>query len=136
MRWKVERSPRSVSVTRRRVTEVLAAWDIPISGDFGDEVGLLVSELVANAVSHGSAPLLEIGMALSSTRRKWFFQILDCTTHEHGTRPSARAGRARHTSGEGAEFVDRVTGHRWGRTTTENEESIWRELEVPDQAPL
>lgn len=52
--WDLPAGPAVVGKARQLVTETLAEWDM---ADFADEVTLIVSELVTNAIVHAAPPI-------------------------------------------------------------------------------
>jgi anti-sigma regulatory factor (Ser/Thr protein kinase) len=52
------RQPRSVSLTRARLTRTLHRWNVPPTTV--DDAALLLSELLTNAVQHGTGPTVTI----------------------------------------------------------------------------
>lgn len=62
--WDLPADPQAVSKVREMVRGTLAAWDVP--GGLVDDVELVISELVTNAILYGEPP---ITMALTVTGR-------------------------------------------------------------------
>lgn len=99
--------PAQVRRAREEVRSKLLDWGL---ADQVDDVTLLVSELVTNAVRHGIGPI-ELFMTYRGGR-------LRCEIRDDGAEaPRLRSAAVDDTSGRGLELVDRLTrelGGDWG----------------------
>src|SRR3954463_3072183 len=92
--------PAHVGRTRGEVRKRLLDWGL---ADYVDDVILLVSELVTNAVRHGVGPI-ELFMVYRDGR-------LRCEVRDDGAgTPYPRCASVDDTSGRGLELVARLTG--------------------------
>jgi hypothetical protein len=101
-------APRSVGRARRLLADHLSAWGLP---HLTENAGLIVSELVTNAVAHVHPPYGR----LISTR----FERLECgvriEVHDSGDgKPERREASGAEESGRGLRLVDVLTGGNWG----------------------
>jgi anti-sigma regulatory factor (Ser/Thr protein kinase) len=131
------RGAHAVPYIRAHVTAVLRTWQVPV--DVVDDAALLVSELVTNAVHHGSGPSLRV-----RTRRQG--HTLRCQVHDDGPgTPTARPvpharpvpteeGGLLAEHGRGLHLVE-VIATRWGSFTDtrlpRGQHVVWFELETP-----
>lgn len=99
--------PSQVRRAREQVRGKLLDWAL---ADHADDVILLVSELVTNAIRHGTGPV-ELSMIYRGGQ-------LRCEVRDNGAgSPQLRPATADDTSGRGLELVDRLTaelGGDWG----------------------
>lgn len=99
--------PAQVRRAREEVRGKLLDWGL---ADHADDVTLLVSELVTNAVRHGTGPI-ELLMIYRDGQ-------LRCEVHDDGAEsPRRRSATVDDTSGRGLELVDRLIaelGGDWG----------------------
>ena len=103
---------------RRFVDETLRRWDCE---EQLDVVGLLVSELVTNAVVHAGSDV-EIGVQLTDDGIR--IDVLDASTAQ----PVRRTAELYDTSGRGLELVEALAT-RWGIDSGPFGKSVW--FEVP-----
>ena len=116
--------PPSVRSARRLVDEALRAWDC---GDVFDEVALLVSELVTNAVLHGGGDV-EVAVRLLPDSIR--FEVMDSNSElpvDSGevVDPDAESGR-------GLTLVSALSS-AWGAERMEQGKSVWFEVPRLDQ---
>ncbi|MFE7811278.1 SpoIIE family protein phosphatase [Streptomyces sp. NPDC057433] len=113
--WDVPRNAAAVSRVRADVTRQLADWDLTHAG-FTTE--LILSELVTNAIRHGTVP---IHVRLLRDRR------LICEVSDgSSTSPHLRQAAATDEGGRGLFLVARYA-ERWGTRYTPNGKVIWAE---------
>jgi DNA-binding NarL/FixJ family response regulator len=111
--------PPSVGAARRLVDETLRQWDC---AEALDEVVLLVSEVVTNAVIHGGS---DVDVAVRLLPDALRFEVIDT-----GAPVSLASGEADDDaeSGRGLAIVDALAS-RWGIDHFEGGKSVW--FEVP-----
>lgn len=113
--WEFEAEPSAVSTARSLAVAQMALWGL------GQEAGateLIVSELVTNAVLHGSGRI-----RLRLIRH----QGLTCEVHDASySSPRQRHPRATDESGRGLLLVDQLS-RRWGTRYTPEGKLIWAE---------
>jgi len=102
-------SARSVHRARHELLATLCAWGM---ADLADSAGLVLSELMSNAIRHGKTPGRKVGTH--------FIRRPDGVRIEvHDSRdgmPEMRAADADDENGRGLALVDAITGQRWGVT--------------------
>jgi anti-sigma regulatory factor (Ser/Thr protein kinase) len=104
---------------RDAVSGQLAAWGL---ADLEFGTGIVVSELVTNALLHASAPI---------TLRLVRDSVLICEISDHShTAPHPRRARDLDEGGRGLELVAQLT-NRWGTRYTEDGKTIWTEQALP-----
>ncbi len=107
--WVLAREPAQVGCARRQVRESLAGWGL---GEHTDLAGLIVSELVTNALRHGGGP---IQVRMDYVRGRLRIGVHD----DGGLRPVRRRASADDEQGRGLELLDgliAVHGGAWGVT--------------------
>jgi serine phosphatase RsbU (regulator of sigma subunit)/anti-sigma regulatory factor (Ser/Thr protein kinase) len=123
--WELPSHPSVVSRARSLVVDQLTRWGLP---DLAATTELLASELVTNAIRHGTGPIV-----LRLIRH----QVLVCeVTDSSDSSPRLRHARATDESGRGLFLVAQVS-HRWGTRYTPDGKVIWSEQKLPvrtDQA--
>ncbi|MEU9593734.1 SpoIIE family protein phosphatase [Streptomyces sp. NPDC048193] len=113
--WDVPRETSAVSVVRADVGRQLEAWDL---AEVGFTTELILSELVTNAIRHGSAP---IHVRLLRDR------ALICEVSDgSSTSPHLRHAAATDEGGRGLFLVARYA-ERWGTRYTGTGKVIWTE---------
>ena len=123
-------APASVSVARRHVRSLLVADGV--ADETVDDVGLIVSELVANAVLHAGGPI--------ALRVRWVGDGRSCLRLEVSDgSPSPPVERHYGTgaaTGRGLSLVARLAV-RWGfdLATDGSGKVVWAEVDVTDRTP-
>ncbi|MBB4920264.1 ATP-binding SpoIIE family protein phosphatase [Streptosporangium saharense] len=111
--------PRSAGQARAFVRTTLAEWRLDA---IVDNVELMVSELVANAVEHGSG---SVGLRLLRG------PTLVCEVSDRSTvLPSMRDAGSEDDTGRGLHLVNWLA-HRWGSRTTSKGKVVWVEQRLP-----
>ena len=111
---------------RRTVAEHLAAAGVPDQAR--DDVLLVLSELVSNAVRHAEPlPTGEIGVSWSVTPDVIHLEITDGGA---STRPQASVVAMTSMGGRGLDIVRSVSS-RWGVIEREGSVTVWADLPVP-----
>lgn len=106
-RW--PNSARSVPRARRELLDTLEAWGLP---GLADAAGLVVSELVTNAVTHAGSPR---GREIETRFLRLSDDRLRIEVHDAGNhRPVLRRACDTDESGRGLLLVDALTAHQWG----------------------
>jgi len=127
----------SVAVARRRVLELLAAWQV--SEDRCADAQLLVSELVTNAVRHTGSRQVGCEVRLAGGRLR-----LEVTDQGGSDRPfPCPAGGTPDTDGENGRglLLVSVVADDWGIRTDGPDEAperghtVWAELTCPSAGP-
>jgi PAS domain S-box-containing protein len=120
--WDLPADPAIVADTRRKVAARLADWGLH---DAAFTTGLVVSELVTNAIRHAESP---IQLRLIRDR------TLICEVSDGSSiAPHLRRARAFDEGGRGLLLVSHLT-QRWGTRHTPHGKTIWAEQALPDCA--
>ncbi|MBO0830920.1 MAG: SpoIIE family protein phosphatase [Actinobacteria bacterium] len=113
--WDLAADPAVVGDARKLVRRKLAGWGLD---DMAFVAGLVVSELVTNAIRHAEGP---IQLRLIRDR------TLICEVSDgSSTAPHLRRARALDEGGRGLLLVSQLT-ERWGTRQTEQGKTIWAE---------
>jgi|SRR5580658_7349281 anti-sigma regulatory factor (Ser/Thr protein kinase) len=112
----------AVGLARRATRDALAAWQL---GHLEEDVVLLVSELVTNAVLH-AADTGAIGLELTSAATSLHVQVQDGDPTWRQTRSPASCDE----SGFGLILVDSLA-RRWGVRRIAGGKAVWAELDAP-----
>jgi len=105
----------AVQATRSLVRSTLTSWQLPSS--VAEDVVLVVSELVTNALVHGKAP---VELHIRATAAEVVVQVLDgATSLPRQLRPTADDEH-----GRGLQIVARLAD-RWGTRATSNGKAVW-----------
>ncbi len=113
----VEAAPRA----RAFASGVLASWRFPT--DLHDQVVLAASELVANALRHGTAPMR---LRLRRTDRRLIIEVADGDDHL----PLRRRAEPADESGRGIAIVATIATHWGARRTPGGGKVVWCEFEL------
>ena len=117
--WDLPADPAIVADTRKQVATRLAGWGLD---DAAFVTGLVVSELVTNAIRHAQSP---IQLRLIRDR------TLICEVSDgSSTAPHLRRARAFDEGGRGLLLVSQLT-QRWGTRQTPHGKTIWAEQALP-----
>ncbi|WP_030742770.1 SpoIIE family protein phosphatase [Streptomyces sp. NRRL S-31] len=120
--WRLDADPREVARARRLVRAQLLDWGLPQAVE---TAGLLVSEVVTNAVRHaGSGP---VGLRIVRTDAL-LFEVTD----DEPALPAMLAAGPDDESGRGLRVVSRLA-REWGATTSGHRKTVWFEqaLTIP-----
>ena len=121
--WDLPADPAIVADARREVARRLGAWGLD---DAAFITGLVVSELVTNAIRHAQGPI-----QLRLIRD----QTLICEVSDgSSTAPHLRRARAFDEGGRGLLLVSQLT-QRWGMRQTPHGKTIWAEQAFPGAGP-
>lgn len=116
-----QRDPSEVGRARRHVAQVLSQWGMDSERS---AVQLAVSELVSNAMTHGSGTIVvDMGMVGDRIR----LEVHDCGA-EDGRRPQLRQQPpgGPHAGGWGLRFVDKLADV-WGADSRDGHTLVWME---------
>ncbi|MGW7691842.1 SpoIIE family protein phosphatase [Streptomyces asiaticus] len=118
--WDLPSDPAVVASARSLAMRQLAEWGLD---DLMTTTELIVSELVTNAIRHGTGPI-----RLRLIRH----DVLICeVTDTSNTSPRLRHARTTDEGGRGLFLVAQLT-RRWGTRYTEGGKLIWAEQDLPE----
>lgn len=119
---------RSVPLARRRAARLVAEWGQPgLAGD----VALVVSELMTNALLHGSVRGRLIRVHVTLGHRTLRVEVSD-PRGERPPRPRPAGGDAADQFGRGLLLVEAVAA-RWGWEPRTVGKTVYAEWDVPDR---
>jgi anti-sigma regulatory factor (Ser/Thr protein kinase) len=113
-------TPRAARMARQATHRALEAWSI---AHLQDDADLVVSELVSNAVRHGSGRRAEITLRLKVANGRLRVEVHDINP----TMPVPRTPTAMDESGYGFVIVDALAV-KWGVQDAEIGKAVWAEL--------
>ncbi|MFF8679610.1 SpoIIE family protein phosphatase [Streptomyces sp. NPDC015237] len=118
--WRLARDPSEVGRARAAVREQLHDWGLPRQAD---AAGLMVSELVTNAVRHSHARPVELRLVRADT----LLCEVDDDDHEL---PALRTAGPDDETGRGLRVVSTLA-REWGASRTRTGKTVWFELTLP-----
>ncbi|MEV0190165.1 ATP-binding protein [Kitasatospora purpeofusca] len=124
----VPRIPIAVPRTRRWIQTLLADWNVHLDDCARDSIAVITSELVANAVQHGTGATLTVGLRINPNRQRLLIEVHDDSTDL----PSARTASLEAESGRGMLLVQRLALNH-GCERTDHGKKVWAELGIPAQ---
>ncbi|WUD79015.1 SpoIIE family protein phosphatase [Streptomyces sp. NBC_00510] len=117
--WDVPRDPAVVCRARALVTRQLTQWGLE---DLAADAEVIASELVTNAIRHGSGP---VSLRLIKHR------LLTCEVSDAGKSfPRLRHTCSSDEGGRGILLVSQLS-HRWGSRWTTGGKVVWAEQDLP-----
>ena len=119
----VERAPASVGAVRRRLRASLRDGGVPVG--VSQDAELVLSELLSNAVNHGSG--LPGGMVHVSWEVTGDVVRLSVRDGGASTTPTPRRSPSSAEGGRGLAIVE-VVSTRWGTSVVEGGLLVWAEL--------
>ncbi|KIQ65497.1 hypothetical protein TR51_16620 [Kitasatospora griseola] len=116
---------RPVARARAFTAEALGdwSWSTPPDADLGEDVVLLVAELVGNAMLHAGGPL---ELVLDATPARLRIEVSDASAVLPALRTPHRPGLP---GGHGL-YIVQHTADRWGADLHAQGKSIWAEIDV------
>ncbi|MFD5385606.1 ATP-binding protein [Streptomyces sp. NPDC127074] len=122
------RDPASVRLSRRRLHDLAENWGLHLNEASGTALTTVLSELVTNAVRHGTGAMLTIGVRANLSRQRILFEVYD------GSRilPAPRCAAPEDETGRGMALIDRLSVCHGAERTTCGK-CVWAEIALPAQ---
>lgn len=120
LRSPVDHSPAGVSAARRTVVRQLEAWGL---ADAIDDMQIVVSELVTNAVRYGENPV-ELRLRIHGELLR--VEVFDGNTVDI---PAPRQASDTESTGRGMPLIDALTVD-WGVEVSESRKVVWADLAI------
>jgi anti-sigma regulatory factor (Ser/Thr protein kinase) len=122
--WQLVDAPTAAGTARTHTQRQLAEWGVDEETAYATE--LIVSELVTNALLHGTPPL-QLRIILD--------RALTCEVQDAGANaPRLRHARTVDEGGRGLFIVARLS-RNWGTRYTPDGKTVWTEQALPPQPP-
>ncbi|BDH51746.1 MULTISPECIES: ATP-binding protein [Streptomyces] len=116
-----------VSSARRRIVAKVREWGVPLDDETADAIRLVASELITNAVVHGSGP---ITVTLSHSSGSLVIDVLDTNSKV----PKSGCLEAEDEGGRGLVLVDFLAA-RSGWKRVQGGKHVWAEIALPKSGP-
>ncbi|MFD9603175.1 ATP-binding protein [Streptomyces sp. NPDC056708] len=115
-----------VAPVRRAVVATLRSWGVP---EIADDMGLIVTELVVNAIRHGDPG--GVTVILTAWNGTAVLEVED----DNGGRPAVRQTAEDDEGGRGLILVQALAD-RWGcRPGTCGRKTVWASVPLPEATP-
>lgn len=121
---RVKAEPGAVSDARRTIIGLVRGWDVPLSPDAIDDLALLCSELITNAIRHTRAPCA-VDVRWTGVR------VRVEVTDTNPVRPHPRVSPPDSEGGRGLLLVESVAT-AWGTKADPAGKVVWCEVGPPD----
>lgn len=119
------RVPAGVAGARREVVRVVRAWGVPLSDETFDELALLASEVITNAIRYSRAPC---GVVVRWDGARVRVEVTDTEP----TRPVPRDAPLDAESGRGLVLVESLAAD-WGSVAVAGGKAVWFEIGPADR---
>ncbi|MFG2827350.1 ATP-binding protein [Streptomyces sp. NPDC048434] len=122
------RDPTSVPLSRRRLYDLAEKWGLRLNEASDTALTTVISELVTNAVRHGTGAMLTIGVRANLSRRRVLVEVYD------GSRilPVPRYAAPEDEAGRGMALIGRLSVCH-GAERTACGKCVWAEIALPTQ---
>lgn len=121
-------TPRGVHQARHSLERRLALWEL---ADLAPAAGLVLTELMANACRHATAPGRRTGVSVLPVPGGVRIEVHDSVGQEQGG-PVLRTAPPEAERGRGLTLVDTLTEHRWGVTDRDGPgKVVWAVCTLP-----
>ncbi|MEY9946931.1 ATP-binding protein [Kitasatospora sp. GAS1066B] len=125
------RDPCSVRVGRLNVAKALERWDLGASEDKQDNVILVASELLTNAIRHSSSPTVNVRLYTDYQRTRL---LLTFEVHDgSAAQPQPRIAKTTDEDGRGLSIVAELAS-RHGSEQTPAGKRVWAQFVLPSTA--
>lgn len=122
------RAPASAAISRRRLVELVSTWRLPEDEDSHMAMTTVLSELVANAVSHGAGDMLSVTVRADLGANRLLLQVHDSSP----VLPRLRCPTPDSESGRGMVLVEHLS-IACGAENTGRGKRVWAELALPGE---
>ncbi|GAA2948002.1 ATP-binding protein [Kitasatospora cinereorecta] len=116
------RTAESTRVARCLASSALGCWGL---GEIEDPAWLVITELVANAVTHARRDSIRV-----TVTREGLLVVRLAVTDLSRTLPAVRQVNGQEECGRGLAIVDAMTGGRWGAVLRKWGKTVWAELDA------
>ncbi len=126
--WPLMSFEGAVRFARARVVATLQIWGFCL-GSSAEDIDLLVSELVTNALTHADGQPITVGLYASRTERSMTIDVLDASPDA----PELRRADPDDESGRGMFIVNALTDGRWTTQRTPPGKRVLATMPLPPQ---
>ncbi|MGW2248646.1 ATP-binding protein [Kitasatospora sp. NPDC001660] len=120
--------PKPVARARAYAAQAVADWSWPTGPSGGDDIALLVAELVANAMLHAGGP---VDLVLDASETRLRIEVTDRSTVLPEPRRPHRPGLP---GGHGL-FIVQNAATRWGAQPHAEGKTVWAEIDAVPPRP-
>lgn len=124
LRLPVAHTPSGVKTARQSVQRQLEAWGLD---DMVDDVLLVVSELITNAIRYGKHPI-ELRLRISDEHAR--VEVYDSNTADL---PTQKDATEEDFTGRGMPIVDALTA-KWGVAVATGKKMVWADMPLPHRS--
>ncbi|WP_260638814.1 ATP-binding protein [Streptomyces angustmyceticus] len=122
------RDPTSVPISRHRLQDLVKKWGLRLDESSDTALTVITSELVTNAVRHGTGTMLTITVSADLRRRRILVEVYDGSL----VLPVPHWANSEDESGRGMTLVDRLSLCHGAEHTTCGK-CVWAEIAMPPQ---
>ncbi|MFE7316644.1 ATP-binding protein [Streptomyces sp. NPDC057555] len=122
------RDPTSVPISRRRLQGLAKKWGLRLDESSDTALTVITSELVTNAVRHGTGTVLTITVSANLSRRRILVEVYDGSL----VLPVPHWADSEDESGRGMALIDRLSLCHGAEHTTCGK-CVWAEIAMPPQ---
>ncbi|WP_328690746.1 ATP-binding protein [Streptomyces caniferus] len=122
------RDPTSVPISRHRLQDLVKKWGLRLDESSDIALTVITSELVTNAVRHGTGTMLTITVSANLSRRRILVEVYDGSL----VLPVPHWADSEDESGRGMALIDRLSLCHGAEHTTCGK-CVWAEIAMPPQ---
>ncbi|WP_328548330.1 ATP-binding protein [Streptomyces platensis] len=122
------RDPTSVPISRHRLQDLVKKWGLRLDESSDTALTVITSELVTNAVRHGTGTVLTITVSANLSRRRILVEVYDGSL----VLPVPHWADSEDESGRGMALIDRLSLCHGAEHTTCGK-CVWAEIAMPPQ---
>ncbi|WP_369357893.1 ATP-binding protein [Streptomyces sp. cg2] len=120
------RDPTAVPISRRHVKELAEKWGLRVNESTDTALTVVASELVTNAVRHGTGAMLTLTVSANLSRRRLLVEVYDGSL----ILPIPHRASSEDEAGRGMALVDRLSVCHGAERTTCGK-CVWAEIALP-----